>query len=241
MKVSLFGNGKIGKLIASELYLLGHQVSFIIDSKSMHLKNQISKDNTDVIIDFTNPDAVTENIFLSFDKCIPIVVGTTGWYNQFENISDICLTSKKSLFYASNFSVGVNNFFRILTYSTALFKTYHDYNISIEEVHHLQKIDAPSGTAISIAEIIIENQDKYTGWELVENENYELKDGIIPIYALREENIVGTHKVYFKSINDAIILKHDAYNRAAFVEGAIKAAEWIIGKQGVFTMKDMLH
>jgi 4-hydroxy-tetrahydrodipicolinate reductase len=222
MKTAIIGYGKMGKEVEKMLLLGGDEVVARIDNENDW---NILK-NTDVAIEFSTPDAVVNNIYKCFSFDIPIVVGTTGWYDKLEEVRNYALANKKSLLYASNFSIGVNLFFELnkKLLENSWFGTEFVRNISIEEIHHTQKIDKPSGTAKTLAEIL-KNNSQF-------NE--------IPITSIREGDVFGTHTVKYESNNDIIEIRHMAKSRSGFAQGAVDAAKFLIGKQGVFTINDLL-
>jgi 4-hydroxy-tetrahydrodipicolinate reductase len=190
--------------------------------------------NADVAIDFSVPSSAVSHISECLNQNIPVISGTTGWLENYNEMVGLCKEKNGSFIYASNFSLGVNIFFELNNYLAKMMKNLKDYHVSMEEIHHTQKLDAPSGTAISLANGIIENTD-YVNWTLenpIENEIY--------IDAKRIENIPGTHAVFYDSKVDQIEIKHTAHSREGFALGSIIAAEWLVGKKGVFTMKDVL-
>ncbi len=230
MKIALLGYGKMGKVIEKIALERGHE---IVLKKSI-ADNFSGLESADVAIDFSVPDSAMCNIITCFDTNIPVVCGTTGWLENYDQILKACHKKNGSFIYASNFSLGVNVFFELNDYLAKMMAKLNQYQISIEEIHHTQKLDAPSGTAISLAKAIIENTG-YKNWSL-ENAT---KDEIL-IDAKRIENVPGTHSVFYDSKVDQIEIKHTAHNRDGFALGAIIAAEWLVGKKGVYTMKDVL-
>ncbi|PVW14613.1 4-hydroxy-tetrahydrodipicolinate reductase [Marixanthomonas spongiae] len=231
MKIALLGYGKMGKTIEKLAVDKGHEIVYKLDSE---FEEGTLKD-ADVAIEFSVPEAAVKNITRSFSEGIPIVCGTTGWLDDYNNVLNKCEERNAGFIYASNFSVGVNLFFNINAYVAKLMVPWDEYAVSIEEIHHTEKKDAPSGTAITIAEGIIENTDK---------ENWKLDEGsgnTIPISAKREGDVKGTHSVAYRSTIDTISIKHEAHTRDGFAKGAILAAEWLVKKgSGVYTMKDVL-
>ncbi len=189
----------------------------------------------DVAIDFSTPEAAFDNIKFCFERGIPIVSGTTGWLNDYKEAVWLCKQKNGAFIYASNFSLGVNLFFELNRKLAQMMTNLYDYKVSMEEIHHIHKLDAPSGTAISLAEGIIENS-RYSGWKLKEASENE-----IPITARREGEVPGTHSIQYSSAVDTVEIKHTAHNREGFALGALIAAEWIHGKKGVFSMKDVLN
>jgi 4-hydroxy-tetrahydrodipicolinate reductase len=192
----------------------------------------------DVAIEFTAPEIVTGNLKRLFDLGIPAVTGSTGWYDQFDQIKAYCEKNNGSLFYATNFSIGVNLFFALNRLLAKLMNGNPDYKIMAEESHHTQKLDAPSGTAITLLEEILQNHKNYKNWKLVPGETAADE---IPVVAHREEGVTGTHIIQYESEIDTIEIKHTAHNRAGFAKGAIAAALWLKGKKGVFTMQHLIN
>ncbi len=230
MKIALLGYGKMGKVIEKIALERGHE---IVLKKSSD--GSFSNLNTaDVAIDFSTPDAAVCNISECLHTNIPIVSGTTGWLAQYDEMVALCEEKKGAFIYGSNFSLGVNLFFELNNYLAKMMSNFNQYQVSMEEIHHTQKLDAPSGTAISLANGIIENS-AYENWTL-DNPNEKQ----IPIDAKRIENVPGTHTVFYTSTVDTIEIKHTAHNREGFALGAVIAAEWLVGKKGVFTMKNVL-
>jgi len=231
MKVLLVGYGKMGKAIEEILLERGHNVVAKL-SRKPETKDLI---NVDVAIEFTNPEAAFENIKTLLENKIPTISGTTGWLHQLEEIKKINQENNSAFLYGSNFSLGVNLFFELNEKLARLMAKYPEYDVKLEEVHHTQKLDPPSGTAISLANQIIENSH-FTQWELDKKTSKEN----LPIYALRIDEVPGTHTVLYHSEIDSIEIKHTANTRKGFALGAVIAAEWIHGKQGFFNMKDVL-
>lgn len=230
MKIALLGYGKMGKVIEKIAQERGHQ---IVLKKSIQ-DNFDGLEHADIAIDFSAPDSAVTHISECLNRGIPIVSGTTGWLDQYDQMTQLCKDKNGSFIYGSNFSLGVNLFFLLNENLAKLMRGFNQYEVALYEAHHTQKLDAPSGTAISLANQIIENSD-YTSWELSAT-----KDKTIGITADRIENVPGTHSVTYKSPIDEIEIKHTAHNREGFALGAIIAAEWLIGKKGIFSMKDVL-
>jgi 4-hydroxy-tetrahydrodipicolinate reductase len=230
MKIALLGYGKMGKVIERIALERGHEIVLKKSSTSSYE----GLENAAVAIDFSIPDSAVCNIKQCFDTNIPVVCGTTGWLEHYNEMVAICESKNGSFIYGSNFSLGVNVFFELNMYLAKMMANLKQYNVSMEEIHHTQKLDAPSGTAISLAKGIIENSD-YTGWTL---DNPSEKD--ILIDAKRIENVPGTHSVFYDSSVDQIEIKHTAHSREGFALGAVIAAEWLANKKGVFTMKNVL-
>lgn len=235
MKIALIGYGKMGKEIESIALGKGHEISFKVTSANAGFSAADLKDS-DVAIEFSKPDVVISNIEKCFDANIPIVVGTTGWYDDFTRIREICFVRKQSLLYATNFSVGVNIFFELNKRLAEMMNKHWDYEVEVEETHHTQKLDAPSGTAITIAEGIVENLERKETWIKGTDED----PAHVNIISHRIDNIPGTHVVRYQSAIDDIEISHVAHNRKGFASGAVLAAEWLVGKKGIFTMRDVL-
>lgn len=230
MKIALLGYGKMGKVIEKIALERGHEIVL----KKGREDSYNGLENADVAIDFSIPTSAVSNISTCFDKNIPVVSGTTGWLEAYDNMVTLCKEKKGSFIYGSNFSLGVNVFFELNEYLAKMMANLKQYNVSMEEIHHTQKLDAPSGTAISLANGIIKNTD-YSNWTME-----KATDSEIHIEAKRIENIPGTHSVFYDSEVDQIEIKHTAHTREGFALGSIVAAEWLVGKKGVFTMKDVL-
>ncbi len=231
MKIALFGYGKMGKTIERIAVERGHEIVVKIDVDTKYFNIEIA----DVAIDFSTPNSAFNNINECFNKNIPIISGTTGWLDKFNVAVKNCNKNNGAFIYASNFSLGVNLFFELNTKLAKMMHNFNWYAIDMEEVHHTQKLDAPSGTAITLAKSIIDNSDK-ENWSLNVTDN----DKMIPIVSKRIENVPGTHSVTYTSAVDEIEIKHTAKNRDGFALGAVIAAEWLQGKKGVYTMKDVL-
>ncbi len=230
MKIALFGYGKMGKTIERLALEKGHSIVYIASAEGQ--EGNLS--DADVAIEFSIPESAAENISRCFEEHIPIVCGTTGWLDQYEAMLKLCENRNGSFIYASNFSVGVNLFFNLNEYLAQLMKPWTAYEASLEEIHHTEKLDAPSGTAISLAEGMLKHSEKKQ-WTL---DGKSVED--LNISAKRIPNVKGTHTVSYRSKNDEITIAHHAHTRDGFGMGAILAAEWLVGKKGVFTMKDVL-
>ena len=234
MKIVLFGYGKMGKEVEKIALERGHELILRIEKNEEY---DISK--ADVAIDFSVPSAAFNNITSCFKKNIPVISGTTGWLEDYEKAVTICKKNNGSFIYASNFSIGVNLFFELNDKLSRIMNSNNNYTPSIEEIHHTKKLDAPSGTAITIAEQTIKNSS-IKEWCLQTNRAKVDKE-IIPISSKRIKDVPGTHIVTYESRIDSIEIKHTAHNRKGFAHGAIIAAEWLINKSGVYTMKDVLN
>lgn len=231
MKVALVGYGKMGKIIGEIAEKRGHEIV----AKLNETPTLETLSNPDVVIEFSNPEVAFNNIKVCLENKIPVICGTTGWLEQKPEIEKIAQENNTSFLYGSNFSLGVNLFFALNEKLADLMKNFSEYNVQLEEIHHTHKKDAPSGTAISLAEGIIKNDQRFSSWKLDETKGSELG-----IFAIREDEVPGTHSIFYRSEVDEIEIKHTAFNRNGFALGAVVAAEWIQGKTGNFTMKDVL-
>lgn len=231
MKIALLGYGRMGKTIEQIAIQRGHEIVLKVDENTKEYDIKIA----DIAIDFSIPSVAFENISNCLNNTIPVVCGTTGWLAKFDEAKDLCKLKNGGFIYASNFSLGVNIFFELNEKLAKMMSNLEQYEISLEEIHHTKKLDAPSGTAITLAEGIIKNTNK-ENWALnVTNNKTE-----IPIIAKRIDDVPGTHSIEYKSATDTIEIKHTAHSRDGFALGAVVAAEWLVGKKGVFTMKDVL-
>lgn len=230
MKIALVGYGKMGKIIDEISQSRGHEIV----ARLSETPTQENLNNPDVVIEFSNPEVAFENIKICLKNKIPVICGTTGWLDKKPEIERIALENNTAFLYGSNFSLGVNLFFALNENLAKMMNKFSEYNCQLEEIHHIHKLDAPSGTAISLAEGIINNSD-FEAWKLDETKEKELG-----IFAIRENEVPGTHSVFYRSEVDEIEIKHTAYNRNGFALGAVIAAEWIVDKKGVFAMKDVL-
>ncbi len=236
MKIALLGYGKMGQEIEKAAVERGHTIALVIDIKN---QNEFTKENllkAEVAIDFSTPSSAVKNILKCFEAGIPIVSGTTGWNSELERITSICTEKRQALIHSPNFSIGVNILFAVNEYLAGIMNKFSQYDVRMEETHHIQKLDAPSGTAIRIAEQIISRIDRKTGWTLKDNDGPEK----ISVNAIREGDIKGIHEICYDSDVDIITLKHFTKSRKGLALGAVLAAEFIKGKKGVFTMRDML-
>ena len=231
MKIALLGYGRMGKEIEKIALKRGHQI--VIKSSG---KDSYKITDADVAIDFSTPTSAVKNISNCIENNIPVISGTTGWLEDYNDIISLCKQKNGAFIYASNFSLGVNIFFELNKQLAKMMHSLKEYNISIEEIHHTKKLDAPSGTAITLAESIIENTNK-TAWEL---DSVTSEDNI-PIIAKRIPDVPGTHTINYESQVDSITIKHEAHNREGFALGAVIAAEWLQNRTGVFTMNDVLN
>lgn len=235
MKIALIGYGKMGKAIEKIALDQGHQVILGMSS-SMHISEVKERlKHADVAIEFTKAEAAVNNLKTCFELNVPVVCGTTGWLQHWEDVVEDVVRKDATLFYAPNFSIGVYIFSLVNELLAKKMCAFDRYQPSIEEIHHTEKLDAPSGTAISLANQIADACHKYDGWSL----EPEIKENTIPVKAIRLPDVPGTHTVKWDSDIDIIEIKHIAHNRLGFASGALKAAEWIAGKKGVFGMKDI--
>tara|TARA_B100000795_G_scaffold269962_1_gene261403 strand:- start:5539 stop:6240 length:702 start_codon:yes stop_codon:yes gene_type:complete len=231
MKIALLGYGRMGKEIEKIAISRGHE---IVIRKGVD--NKIDITLADVAIDFSVPTSAFNNITNCLNNNVPVISGTTGWLDKYDDVLALCKEKKGAFIYASNYSLGVNIFFELNKQLAKMMKTVEGYNISMEEIHHAGKLDAPSGTAITLAEGIIENTSK-NNWEL----GGEASEDTIAIAAKRISKVPGTHTILYNSEVDTIKIKHTAHSRKGFALGAVIAAEWIYDKTGVFSMKDVLN
>ncbi len=234
MKIVLIGYGKMGKTIERIAVSRGHEIAGHIDVGDDF--NSFGNP-ADVAIEFTQPEAAVHNLKTCFDKGIPIVCGTTGWLQHKNEVEKHCLTKNGTLLYSSNFSLGVNLFFKLNEQLAKLMDRYSQYEVSIDETHHTQKKDAPSGTAITLAEGVIKNLSRKKEWSLGATENNEA----LVINSFRIDPAPGTHVVKYASVVDDIEITHTAHSREGFALGAVMVAEWLAGKKGIYTMDDFLQ
>ena len=237
MKIAIIGYGKMGKEIEAIALERGHSISIAFSSNDPF--NAQSEIDADVAIEFSAPNLALKHISLCLDKNIPVIVGTTGWAEHLSDIEAEVSDKKGSLLHASNFSLGVHLFWEMGKKLSGLMKGHGDYKASITETHHTEKRDQPSGTAITTAELILDQQDHYTNWKLAQNENE--KEDILPVISKRLPQVPGTHEITYASDIDRISLTHEAKNRKGFALGAVIAAEWLQGKKGTFTMADIIN
>ncbi|MEO5910670.1 MAG: 4-hydroxy-tetrahydrodipicolinate reductase [Pelobium sp.] len=243
MKLALLGYGKMGKMIESIALDRGHEVVLIIDENNSQDMTAENLKNADVAIDFSTPHSVLANIEACINARLPLIVGTTGWYGHLQQVKDSCLAANSTVMYGSNFSVGVNVFFQINQQVAKMMNKFAgQYDVGMEEIHHIHKLDSPSGTAITIAEDIIQEFDNKSEW--VDVKSQEEPVTVHPpqhliIESYREGEVPGTHAVIYDSDVDRIELKHVAHGRQGFALGAVIAAEWLKGKSGFYSVKDM--
>ncbi len=236
MKIALLGYGKMGHEVEKVAIENGHVISLVIDNEDDWLNKLDLLAKCDIAIEFSAPAIAAKNIYRCIESNVPIVVGTTGWFGQLGQITEFCNLHNGSLFYASNYSIGVNIFFAINQKLASLLEVYPMYLPSMVETHHTQKLDSPSGTAITLANGIIASNSNFTGY----SEN-AATIGEIPVQSIRIGNVTGEHTVTWISEIDKITITHEAFHSKGFALGAVMAAEWLQGRKGVFSMKDMLN
>jgi len=236
MKIAIIGYGKMGKAVEKLALEKNHKIILNIDNENDWQEKQEELKSCDVAIEFSTPETVLPNIKKCFEINLPIITGTTGWHNKIDEVKSWCKKYNASLFYASNFSVGVNIFFKINTALAEILNNFKEYDVSLTEKHHTQKLDSPSGTAINLLQQIIDKHQEKSIWE----EGETTAKNTISVESIREGNIIGSHSVTWESDVDIIKIKHKAKTRDGFALGAIQAAEWVKDKKGVFTMDNML-
>lgn len=236
MRIALIGYGKMGHQIEQVVIERGHKIVSIIDVNNTIDFDSPAFKSADVAIEFSTPASAIENYRKCFAAHIPVVAGTTGWLEHLDEVKTACIDGKQTFFYASNYSLGVNIFFALNEYLARIMNKYPDYNVKMEEIHHIHKLDAPSGTAITLAEDIVKNLDRKKNWSL-EKEN---KASDIAIHCIREGEVPGIHEIVYESEVDTISIKHDAISRKGFALGAVVAAEFIKDKRGFLGMNDLL-
>ena len=242
MKIAILGYGKMGRIIEQFATERGHEIVLKINIDNTEDLTLTNLGMADVAIDFSTPDSALSNIELCFDAGVPVVVGTTGWYGHLQTVKNKCEQGNNTLLYASNFSVGVNVFFFVNKVLAKIMNRYPQYEVQVEEIHHTQKLDSPSGTAMTISEGILSELDRKNEWinELIgSGEEFIVKPDQLLIESHRIEDVPGTHTVIYSSEVDDIEFKHKAHNRAGFALGAVLAAEWLENKTGFYTITDM--
>ncbi len=238
MKIALFGYGKMGKVIEACAEKNGHEITARINGASP--KESFNYSSTDVIIEFSRPESAVENIRFAIEQRIPIVVGTTGWYDQLEELTNYCSEKNGALLHATNFSIGVNVFFALNRYLAKIMNGLPQYTADILEIHHTEKLDAPSGTGITLAEELIQESQQFTSWQ--NKKPGDIKEStVLPLASERTEGVPGTHTVNYQSTIDSISMTHTAHNREGFAMGSILAADWLKDKKGVYNIQDILN
>lgn len=235
MNITLLGYGRMGKAIEKIALERGHTIVQKLDKGDV-----FAPEGVDVAIDFSLPKVALSNITSCINAGVPVISGTTGWLDQYEKAVALCKEKEGAFLYASNFSVGVNLFFELNKKLASLMNNQVSYEVGLEEIHHTKKLDAPSGTAITVAQGVIENAH-HKKWELQDGDSQKFSNSYVPIKSVREGNIPGTHTVTYKSPVDTIAITHKAHSRQGFALGAVVAAEWLVGKKGVFSMRDVLN
>jgi len=236
MKFALIGYGQMGKEIEKIAIQRNHEIALKIDKDNLHDLTSSHLKGIDVAIEFSNPESAFENYKKCFLEGIPVVSGTTGWLNKLPEIIAICEKNQAGFFYASNFSLGVNLFFQLNRNLARLMAPFQEYNVHVNEIHHTRKLDAPSGTAITLAEGIMAENKLKKSWK--NNENTSAEE--LSIRSFREGDVPGTHEIIYQSAVDSILIKHEAFNRIGFALGAVVAAEFMKGKSGFYGMNDLL-
>ena len=244
MKIALLGYGKMGKIIEKIALSRKHEIVLTIDHETLHDLTPENLQKADVVIEFTTPASVLSNIEHCFNADVPVVIGTTGWYEHLPQVKQQCIDGDNSLLWASNFSVGVNVFFHVNKLLAKVMNRYPYYEVQVEEIHHTQKMDSPSGTAITIAEGIINNTDTKNEWiNVLTTDDNDDDASVAPnqllIESLRIDSVPGTHTVIYDSEVDSIEFKHTAHNRNGFALGAVLAAEWLHDKKGFYSVEAM--
>ncbi|WPQ65476.1 4-hydroxy-tetrahydrodipicolinate reductase [Chitinophaga sancti] len=236
MKIALIGYGKMGKAIEAIAVAKGHEIVARIDKDSQELLNKENLQKAEVAIEFTGPETAYNNILKCFEANVPVICGSTGWLENMPNVTALCLEKNQAFLYASNFSIGVNIFFEVNKRLAELMAHQPQYNVQMEEIHHTQKRDAPSGTAITLAEQVLEKVTRKQNWVNADT----TAPAELSIISKRIDPAPGTHIINYTSPIDDITITHTAHSREGFASGAVVAAEWIQGKKGVFGMKDVL-
>ena len=236
MNILILGYGKMGRIIEQTALSRGHRIGYKINADNLHEMAQITAAQVDVAIEFSEPGAVLGNLHFCFGHHIPVVCGTTGWLDRRSEVERQCMNKNGALFHSSNYSLGVNVFFHLNKVLAKLMNRYPEYDVVLDETHHTEKKDAPSGTALTLASDVLDNIGRKTNW--VNNPAKNVSE--LAILSHREPNVPGTHIVRYTSAIDDIEITHTAHSREGFALGAVLAAEWLVGKHGVFGMEDML-
>lgn len=237
MNIALIGYGKMGKEIEQIALSRGHKIVLKVDINNAASFTTDELKKADAAIEFSTPETAVNNIYKCFEAGVPIIVGTTGWLNRLDEVKQKCTDQKQGLFYASNYSIGVNLFFKLNEYLAKLMNSYPDYNVTMEEIHHVHKLDSPSGTAISLANQVLERIDSKQKWVNTTTQN----KNELGIISKRIDEVPGTHTVTYGSAVDEISITHLAHNRKGFALGAVIAAEWMKNKKGIFGMNDLMN
>lgn len=237
MNIALIGYGQMGKEIEKIALERGHAISLIIDHNNLADLNAEKLTIVDTVIEFSRPESAVKNYFKCFESEKPVVSGTTGWLDRMNEVKEKCRTNNAAFFYASNFSLGVNLFFELNKQLAKLMHPFKEYNVSMNEIHHTRKLDAPSGTAITLAEGVMETYNELSTWK--NDKNADKNE--LGINSERIGDVPGTHEIFYDSEIDNITIRHEAKSRKGFALGAVLAAEFINGKKGIFGMKDLLN
>ncbi len=241
MKIALLGYGKMGKTIEAIALKRGHTIVLKLAKENAATTTDEQLKEADVAIEFSTPETAVENILRCFCNSVPVVAGTTGWLGRMADVQSECTSSEGGFFYASNFSIGVNLFFHLNEKLAKIMRAFPEYKISMEETHHIHKLDSPSGTAITLAKGILANNHSLSGYKDYPGEfPAEFPAGELPIHSKRIGEVPGTHSINYTSPVDKITITHEAFNREGFALGAVLAAEFMAGKKGVFGMQDLL-
>lgn len=238
MKLAILGYGRMGRAIEKIAVERGHEIVLKVDENNRAACTNEQLKRAEMVIDFSVPATAVANYKWCFDNGVSVVSGTTGWLQQWDEVVKYCNDRQCGFFYASNFSVGANLFFHLNKWLAGMMSGFQDYKVYIEETHHIHKLDAPSGTAITIAEGIVDNHSGYGSWQLAYEK--ELAEGVLPVTAIREGEVPGIHTVLYKSPVDEIQIHHSAFSREGLAQGAVMAAEFMNGKKGVYGMDDLL-
>lgn len=237
MRIGIWGYGKMGREIEQQALLRGHEIVWRLDEQNVSDFSDDDLKTADVAIEFTMPHAAVNNMMRAININLPMVVGTTGWYHHLEEIKKTCVSKNASLLYGSNFSIGVNILFAVNSYLARIMNHHPQYTPSITEIHHTQKLDAPSGTAITLAESIIHEHERVSYWV----NHAAVESSQLGIISIREDDVLGTHQVIYDSDVDKLELIHTAKNRKGFALGAVLAAEWLLGRKGFFEVREMFQ
>jgi 4-hydroxy-tetrahydrodipicolinate reductase len=236
MNIALIGYGKMGKTIESISISRGHTIVAIIDPSQGSGLEELKKTRADVVIEFTQPESALKNILFCIQEGIPVISGTTGWLDHWNRVEETVKEYDGTFFYASNFSIGVNLFFKLNNFLAKLMAGQNQYKVSMEEIHHTEKKDSPSGTALTLTKPILQHHPELKGWKETEMD----EDHYLAIHSKREGKVPGTHIIHYKGPQDQITIAHEAYSREGFALGAVLVAEWISGKKGMLSMENFL-
>lgn len=241
LKIGILGYGKMGKAVESLALERGHEIAWKAGAQTVDLLHAKALRTADVVIEFSRPEAAAANVMRCIDAGVPVVSGTTGWQSAVEQTAEYCRRMQGAMLWASNFSIGVNIFFALNRHAASILGPLAEYLPRLEETHHIHKLDAPSGTAITLAEeLAAAAGGRIKSWRLQEDDRQPAEPSVTPIRAWRVDETPGTHTVHWEGPNDRITLVHEAHNRLGFAEGAVRAAEWLHGRTGVFSMRDVL-